>query len=71
MSGPTLRSAGFHRDVARARLALVVSAVCFVLAACGEDDGEGGAPDLFLGLSGFVIACLVVWFIARAIRRRG
>lgn len=39
------------------------------LAACGEDDGEGGAPDLFLGLSGVVIVLLVAWGITRAIRK--
>lgn len=39
--------------------------------ACGEDDGEGGDPDLFLGLSGFVIFLVVVWLIWRAARRRG
>lgn len=58
-------------DVAKARLALLTSAWFFLLAACGEDDGEGGGPDLFLGLSGVVIAVVVLWFVLRAIRKSG
>lgn len=45
--------------------------IMLLLTACGEDDGEGGTPDLFLGVSGLIIALLVVWFIWRAVRKRG
>lgn len=57
-------------DILKARLALLISFISFTLAACGEDDGEGGAPDLFLGLSGFVIFCIIVWFVVRKTRSR-
>lgn len=42
--------------------------VLMLLAACGEDDGEGGTPDLFLGVSGVVIAVVVAWLIWRALK---
>jgi len=51
-------------------LALYLVPLMLLLAACGEDDGEGGAPDVFLGLSGVVIFLVVVYFISKAVRNR-
>jgi hypothetical protein len=47
----------------------IVTPLLLLLAACGEDDGEGGAPDLFLGFSGIVIAVVVIWLIVRAVNK--
>ena len=40
------------------------------LSACGEDDGEGGVPDVVLGLSGVVVFLFVLWFVVRATNKR-
>ena len=41
-----------------------------LFAACGEDDGDGGGPDLLLGFSGVVIFCLIAYFVVKALRNR-
>lgn len=49
-----------------------VSALALLLlAACGEDDGQGGNPDLLLGFSGVVIFLIVVWLLLRWRGKRG
>lgn len=40
------------------------------LAACGDDDGEGGEDTLLTGFSGVVILALVVWFVVRTMKKR-
>lgn len=40
-----------------------------VLTACG-DDGEGNEDTLLTGFSGFVILCLVVFFVYRWAKKR-
>lgn len=42
----------------------------FFLSACG-DDGEGNGDTLLTGFSGFVILCIVVYVIYRAVKSRG
>lgn len=42
----------------------------FFLAACG-DNGDGNEDTLLTGLSGFVILCIVVYVIYRAVKSRG
>lgn len=51
-------------------LIILWSLIMAALAACGEDDGEGGDPDLFLGLSGVIILGVVLWFVFKAVSRR-
>jgi len=51
-------------------LPALYAAAFFLLAACGEDDGEGGEPDLFLGLSGVVLIVVVGWLLLRAFSKR-
>lgn len=41
-----------------------------VLTACGGDD-NGDGDTLLGGLSGVVILVIVVWLVARAVRKRG
>lgn len=41
-----------------------------LLGACG-DDGDGNGDTLFTGLSGLVIAIIVIWFVVKAIKKRG
>jgi len=48
-----------------------ISALAFLLlAACGEDDGPGGTPDIFLGLSGVILAIFLVWLAVKALNRK-
>lgn len=47
-----------------------IAPLMLLLAACGEDDGQGGTPDIFLGLSGVVIAIIIGWLLLRAFSRR-
>ena len=61
-------------DVVKARLALLASAVCFLLAACsdGGPDSEGNNDTMFTGFSlviVIVILGLAFWFYTR--KKRG
>lgn len=40
------------------------------LAACGEDDGEGGNPDIFFGFSGFLIVVVGLFLLWRWSKNR-
>lgn len=51
-------------------LTLLWMAVMGLLAACGEDDGEGGTPDIFLGLSGLVLLILLIWGVSKLVRSK-
>lgn len=49
----------------RRHLAAAAASLPLLLAACGEDDGEGGTPDIFLGLSGLILAIIVIYLVVR------
>lgn len=46
-------------------------ALLLLLAACGDEDGEGNGDTLLTGFSGLVILIIVVWLLLRAFRSRG
>lgn len=54
-----------------AQLYALAGALALFLAACEDEDGTGGNDDTLLtGLSGLVILIIVIWLIARAVRKR-
>lgn len=48
--------------------AVPMSLTLMLFTACGGDDGDGDT--LLTGLSGFLIAMVVIFFVVRAMRKR-
>jgi len=57
-------------DLVPARLYVALAAVMGMLAACGDDE-NGNEDTLLTGFSGLVILIIVIWVIARVIKKRG
>lgn len=53
------------------RLSLLLGSLMMLMTACGEDDGNGGSPDLLTGLSGFVILVLIIWAVVHFAKKKG
>lgn len=52
------------------RLAYWCAVAATLLAACGEDTENDSLPNVLTGISGLIIAAVLFWLLAKAIKKR-